>query len=270
VLHIRAAVGLLAAAGLDVTPAQAPVAERQSHLGIQLPTAVAEWYSLPAAHQLIATNSGDELVPLSTLGEPIPFWPDTTGQGFLDRDFLREGRLFLGSENQGVVLWAVPVDEGPDPRVMVDKSPPDGSWITFAETFSDYAETLVWDLLMFGDRFGLGHREGAPPAWHGVAAQSAPLTDAELAALTTAFEKRPRTYGWPAPTTYRFERPGQKVLIWASNDQADWWAFANTPKQLNDLIGDLWRFRDLAESLYGVTGVGEALLRGLRGHGSTR
>jgi hypothetical protein len=269
VLHIRAAIELLAAAGFDVTPAQAPVVERQSRLGIHLPSAVAEWYALPAAHQLIATNSCDELVPLSTLGEPVPFWPKTTGQGFLDRDFLREGLLFLGSENQGVVLWAVPVNEGPDPRVMVDKSPPDGSWVSFAETFSDYAETLVWDLLMFGHGFGQGHREDAPPVWHGVAAQDTSLSDAELAALATTFEKRPCTYGWPTPATYRFERPGQKVLIWAANDQTDWWICADTPKRLNDLIGDLWRFGDLAESLYGVTSVGEAILRGLRGHGST-
>jgi hypothetical protein len=262
--YVQPAADLLTAAGFDASPAQAPVTARQEQLALKLPAAVAEWYSLPGAWQLIAANSCDDLAPLDTLGDPIPFWPDATGLHSTDRDFLHEDLLFLGSENQGVVLWAVPLNEGPDPRVIVDLSPPDGSWVTYATSFSDYTETLVWDLLMFGHRFETEPREGAPPAWHGVAAQDTALADADLATLTARFEQRPRTYGWPTPTTYRFERPGQKILLWAADDQTDWWIFAEAPQQLNSLIGDLWELGDLATNLYGVAGVGEALLRGRR------
>jgi hypothetical protein len=254
---VQAAADLLAAAGFDVTRADTPVTERQSQLGVRLPAAVAEWYALPAAHRLIATNSCDELVPLSALGDPIPFWPDPTGRRFLDRDFLQEGLLFLGSENQGVVLWAVPLDEGPDPRVMVDTSPPDGAWVTFAESFSDYAEALVWDLLMFGRL----DQEDRDDERHGVTAQDMPLSDADLAALTTTFAGRPSTYGWPMATSYRFERPGHRILLWAGADGTDWWIYADTPGQLDELIGDLWRLGTLADSLYGITDVGEAIVR---------
>lgn len=263
-LHIQAVVDLLAGAHLEVGQDQGPVTARQDLIGTELPAAVAEWYSLIGAQELITTHSCDELVPLSTLGEPIPFWPDGSGPNFTDRDFLREDLVFLGSENQGVVFWAVPFDEGPNPRVLVNLSPPDGAWTSYAASFSDYTETLVWDLLLFGPHSEIDPKENARPAWYGVTAQDTPLVQTDLAMLAARFEERPRTYGWPAPTTHRFERPGQRVLLWASEDQTGWWIFADSPRHLNDLVSELWEFGNLANSLRGLTGIGKALLRGHR------
>ncbi|MEU7855550.1 hypothetical protein [Nonomuraea sp. NPDC049141] len=44
-LHIQAAEDLLATASLEVGREQAPVAARQDRIGIELPTAVAEWFA---------------------------------------------------------------------------------------------------------------------------------------------------------------------------------------------------------------------------------
>jgi hypothetical protein len=249
VQHIQAAVGLLAAAHLETGRDQAAVAARQEVIGVELPAAVAEWYSLVGAQELIKSHSCDELVPLGALGDPMPY-----------RDFNREDLIFLGRENQGVVFWAVPFDEGPDPRVLVDVSPP-GGWTTYAASFSDYAETLLWDLLMFGPGSEIDAKGTAPAAWHGVAAQDPPLAGTDLATLARRFDERPRTYAWPTPTAYRFERSGQKVLLWAADDQTDWWVFADTPGRLDDLVGELRGLGDLAANLYGLTEIGAAVLR---------
>jgi len=97
-----------------------------------------------------------------------------------------------------------------------------------------------------------------------VAAQDIPLSPNSLDALSQRCAARPRTYGWPTPTTYRFERPGCKILIWAGDQQTDWWLLADTPAHLNDLITELWEAGDLATTLYGIAGEGEALLQSHR------
>jgi hypothetical protein len=178
-----------------------------------------------------------------------------TAGGSGRRDFVGEGLLVIRIENQGVCHWAVPLDDGDDPRVLVEvDSPPDRlAWQLHAPSFSEYVFTLAWDRLAFGLPDGL-------------AAQDEPLGQQDLALLEQRFVQRPSTYAWPGRVNYRFERGDQRVVVWNADGfdhddpraefggQADWWLHAGTAASLASLARELRGCGGLATRLYAVSG----------------
>ncbi len=229
--------------------ARAAISDRERRLGVKIPAAVAEWYPLRGAVEILVGASDDEAVGLEELGEPLDGW----GGG--RRDFVREGLLIIRIENQGVCHWAVPLDKGDDPQVLVEvDSPPDRLlWQLHAPNFSGYVFTLAWDRLAFGLPYGL-------------AAQDQPLGQQDLALLKRRFVQRPSTYTWPGRVTYRFERDDQRVVVWNADGfdhddpraefgaQADWWLHAGTGASLASLARELRGCGELATRLYAVSG----------------
>jgi hypothetical protein len=233
--------------------ARAAVVKQERRLGIRLPSAVAEWYALPELQELVAAGSNDSHYGLAELGRPYQGWGDGT------RDFLAEGLLLIRAENQGVCHWAVPLGEGDDPPVLVevDSDPDELEWQVYARSFTEYAFTLAWDFRAF-----------AMP--HGVAAQELRLRPEDRLLLEDRFHQRPQTYAWPGSVNYRFERPGQRVIVWDAPpphpaEQTDWWLLADTVEALRDLITQLWRCGELARRLYSTSGAdAEDVLTDLR------
>jgi hypothetical protein len=229
--------------------ARAAIDDRERRLGVKIPAAVAEWYRLRAAVEILAGDSADDVVAIGELGEPFDGW----GSG--RRDFVREGLLVIRIENQGVCHWAVPLEDGDDPRVLVEvDSPPDRLvWQLHAPSFSGYVFTLAWDRLAFGLPYGL-------------AAQDGPLGQQDLALLEQRFVRRPSTYAWPGRVNFRFERGDQRVVVWNADGfdhddpraefggQADWWLHAGTAASLASLAGELRGCGGLATRLYAVSG----------------
>jgi hypothetical protein len=113
-------------------------------------------------------------------------------------------------ENQGVCTWAIRLNGNDDPEVLVEVdsgTPP--QWQRCAEAFSQWLECQVRDALL-SDRMLF-------------AAQAAPLEDLTLDHLTLKFAEGPRTYGWPGRVNYRFHGTLGDLLLWAADDQCDWW-----------------------------------------------
>ncbi len=124
---------------LDPAPHVSPEAlaaldERERVLGIRIPPSVREWYSLKGAAELLATYSNDDHpVPLEELGKPG--W---------NVDAVAENRLIFMYENQAVCRWAVPLEEGDDPVVLVQGDSRRG-WRMTSERFSAFVFSYIWD-----------------------------------------------------------------------------------------------------------------------------
>ena len=225
---------LLAMSPVVDEAARAVIDNRERRLGVSIPAAVAEWYGLRGAVDVLAGANGDHPRSAARLGEPSGNW------GGAPRDLVPEGLLVVCTENQAVCHWAVPLDEGPDPQVLVERgdSGQEPVWQHHAPSFSDYVFALAWDRVAFALPYGL-------------AAQDVPLRTEDVGRLERGFVQRQRTYAWPANTSYRFERPEQRVVIWDGDRQADWWLLAATEQALASLARQLWGCGQLATSLYG-------------------
>lgn len=181
--------------------------------------------------EFVARASSDHLATVDTLGES-PF--DVVGR-----------LAVIGVECQGVCRCAVRLHDGRDPEVVV--SVEDGPWQTHAARFSDYVHALAWDILA-----------GSEPT---LVAQDVPLREADLDLLRSWFHQGVPTYGWPPGSrNFRFERPGQRVLIWDRDDQADWVLTGITPTELRLPATDVWECGTLRHSLYASGGYYEPSL----------
>jgi len=173
-------------------------AQLERRLGAALPEAFAELVLTDAWPSLLRLGSEDHPHPREALGAPI--------RGYAGRE---EGLLPFMSENQGVCTWAIPLHEGPDPRVLVEvDSMPRPEWRLACESFSVWLRCRVEDGLM-GPRVAY-------------MAQAPPLSGALLAELRAAFDEGPTTHAWPAAHNYRFHGPTVDLLLWAGDDQCDW------------------------------------------------
>lgn len=212
---------------------RAAIAERERLLAVKLPAAVIEWYSLRGALEVLAGATGDRALGATELGEP----PDGWGGG--PRELLRQGLLVIRVEHQGTCHWAVRLDDGADPRVLVEVGSRQDTpiWRLHAASFSDYVFTLAWDRQAFLLPYCL-------------AAQDVRLDGRDLALLEQEFSQRQRTWAWPGHTNYRFERGDQRVVVWDGDQQADWSLLAGSAEGLAALAGRVWGCGELASSLY--------------------
>jgi hypothetical protein len=228
---------------------RAAIAERERQLGVRFPASLVEWYSLRGALGILAGATGDRALGVAELGES----PDGWGGG-PDR-LLQQGLLILRVEHEGACHWALRLDDGANPRVLVEVgSPPDAPiWRLHAASFSDYVYTLAWDRLAFVLPYCL-------------AAQDVPLDRRDLELLEREFTPRQRTWAWPGHTNYRFGRDDQRVVVWDGDGQADWSLLAGSADGLAALGRTLWDCGELASTLYAPAGeaASEEILKALQ------
>jgi len=227
--------------------------ERAAELDIRLPAAFVEWYGMRDGVALLRSNSNcDDPIEIHRLGEQVPWrWPEK-------HDWVREGLLLFMVENQAVCVWAVRLDAGDDPPVVVARDP-DLEWRPCAASFSTFIGCQVWDHVEIWAE--------AEPGGRGLLlqAQDVPLRTDDLRFVRDHFEEKPATHGWPGENQYRFQRGDARLLIWDGEDQADWYITDKTEVGLASVTRELWDCGGLRTSLWSNEDRGERVLRKLRG-----
>lgn len=212
----------------------ATVLQTEERLGFRLPASVRGWYEFDEALQVLDEHSNeDPAIPL--------------------REFHvveRQEHRFLPirRENQGVCTWAFALDGSDDPPVHVDVDSAGNEWRLHAPTFSAYVYACVWD-----------HREilGRPAL---VQAQNGKLSRAALERLRREFEPEIVTYGWPGNVQYRFVGKQAALLIWDSDDQADWFIAGADSTSLEAAIKTVWDIDNVGGALYECSEIGKVVL----------
>jgi len=75
---------------------------------------------------------------------------------------------------------------------------------------------------------------------------SQPLSEESLGFLRSHFQAELITHGWPGDTQYRFFTGDQRILIWDSKTQADWFLSAKSTEALGQLANLVSPFNGLA------------------------
>jgi hypothetical protein len=216
----------------------------ESRIGRKLPAAVREWYSIDGACDLMLRYSnGDPPLEIREFGVPRV---DTTGQG--PHDLLMHDLVAFRYENQAVCVWVFGLDGSDDPPVYVDVDSQFRTWTRCSPTFSAHLYAWMWDWASVLQNDLL------------VQAQNQPLSESAVSFLRERLDVGPITYGWPGHTQYRFSSPGQRLLIWASDKQADWWLTAEDENSLRELINQIRHCDEVGNSLWSNSRRAEALL----------
>lgn len=185
-------------------------------------------------------------VSLENLGSKQSYW---TGDG---GDLISEGLLLFRHENQGVCAWALRLDGGEDPPVVVSYDDDLRNWERCADSFSDFVFACVWDytFVFYSDLL--------------IQAQNRALSEEALRALRGLFDSEVTTYGWPTPTSYRFHRNGRYLMVWAGDEQADWWLAADREESLASTAAKLWKIDRVGDAFWSHTDRGQAVVDRLR------
>ena len=235
---------LLEAAPVISESAVADLESVETRIGRKLPASVREWYSLDGACELLRRYSNDDR-PLEVLEFGVPR-TDTLGGG--PHDLLARGLVVFRYENQSVCVWAFGMHDGDDPPAFVDVDTQFKTWTQCAPTFSEHLYAWMWDHAKVLTKDLL------------VQAQNKPLSDAALSFLRNNFDVGAETYGWPGHTQYRFSKNDQRILIWASDDQADWWITADREDSVSGLIETVRNCDEVGHSLWSHSERAELLL----------
>jgi len=91
------------------------------------------------------------------------------------------------------------------------------------------------------------------------------LSQPALAALSTTFDEEVRTHGWPGSTQFRFAGESGAILIWSSQDQADWFIAAATAGALKSMLTAIWLLDGVGKALYDCSEIGKIVLNEIRG-----
>jgi hypothetical protein len=216
----------------------------ETRIGRKLPASVREWYSLEDACDLLERYSNSDLpIQVSEFGVPRE---DTHGGG--PYDLLSRGLVVFRYENQAVCVWAFRIDGSDDPPVEVDYDSQFEVWTQCAPKFSAHIYAWMWDFALVLMRKML------------LQAQNFPLSETALGKLREQFDAGPVTHGWPGHTQYRFSEGDKRILIWASEGQADWWLTADSEDSLRDLIDKVWDIDQVGRSLWSHSECGRSLL----------
>ncbi len=225
---------------LDATRKEVSALEQR--LARKIPRRFREFILCTNSSDFLYENSNhDRSIALSNLGEPIYGWENY--------DPVEEDQLLpFMIENQGVCTWAVGLDGSDDPVVFIEVdsgSPP--KWQRMAETFTSWLKCQVEDKILL---------ESAV-----VAAQAPPLTDDNLKLLQRNFEAGDETFAWPASRNYRFTNKQCRLLLWAGEDQCDWWISPAPGVDLSSALDELGRFSGLSKELYTLDGEHDKTLK---------
>ena len=224
---------------LNIAPAVSPNAVSEldaveARIGRKLPASVREWYSLDGAREILRQYSNNDW-PLE-IAEFGLVRHDTNGGG--PHDLLARDLIVFRYENQAVCVWAFKLDGSDDPPVSVDVDSQFKTWTQCAPTFSEHLYAAIWDhaMVLSGDLL--------------IQAQHRPVSATAISFLKENFDTGPETYGWPGHTQYRFSKADQRLLIWASDDQADWWLSADREKSLKELGNKVRHCDQVGESFW--------------------
>jgi hypothetical protein len=234
---------------LDLTPVLSPsaVAELdrvEKRIGRKLPASVREWYSIDGACRIMREYSNDDPpIPVNELGSPRR---DTRGGGPVD--LISRNLVPFRYENQAVCIWAFRIDGTDDPPVEVDLNTYFRTWTPCGVSFSQHLYASTWDFACVLTRELL------------VQAQNRPLTTSALGHLQSHFTSGPTTFGWPGHTQYRFNHNDKRILIWASDRQADWWLSADNEESLGELLSDIRSCDSVGKAMWSHSERGSALL----------
>jgi hypothetical protein len=227
---------------LDYSPepaAMRALMKRGGELGISIPASFVEWFGMRDGVALLRRcSNGDHPLALDRLGEPCEWrWDEP-------HDLVRNGLLHFMVENQAVSIWAIRLDAGDDPPVLVARDP-ELEWRACADRFSTFIGCQVWDHLEV-----LGDATGDSAGILLLQAQDEELRDADLALLRQRFDQRPTTHGWPGDHQYRFELDEGHVLLWDGEGQADWFVAARSEAGLARVVRKVWGCGRLRETFY--------------------
>jgi hypothetical protein len=229
---------------LDYEPQVSPAGLRQvedaeRRIGSRLPRSVREWYCSMDAIEILSKYSNQD-------------WPIPPGD-FAIQEWKTHRLLPFKEENQGVCLWAILLDGSDDPPVYIDVDSNGAQWTMQAPSFSTHIYACVWDYAVVLHRIAL------------VQAQSVPLSSEAVEQLRRHFPEQPPTFGWPGSTQHRFGSRDQAILIWASEDQADWFVGAGDEWSLESALRTVWDFDGVGQLLYDCSEMGKAVLDRIRG-----
>jgi hypothetical protein len=183
--------------------AEAGVQALEARLGFTLPAALRE---------LLVTDIWPEFLhEFSNCGEPLTVAEMGTAKvQWRNYDVRAAGILPFMRENQHVCTWALPLNLGDDPPVLVEVDSGDPpNWQTAAATFSMWVRCQVEDRLLLKRAM--------------FAAQAEPLSESSRAALSERFALGQPTSAWPAREVLRLHGDLGDLLLWNADDQCDWW-----------------------------------------------
>jgi len=209
--------------------AVAALAAAEVRMGRPLPSAVREWYSQAGACELLSRYSNDD-PPVEIADFAI------TVRQVSGPEAATQELLVFRHENQSMCVWAVLLDGSDDPAVVVDVDARFHTWMSCGVTFSEHLHAWMWDFAKVLQVDLL------------LQAQNEPLSEAAIERLRQHFESGPSTLGWPGRAQYRFSRSGQRILIWANDDHADWFLAANTKDVLHALLATVREWDHLGDA----------------------
>lgn len=210
------------------------LADAEQRLGVTLPASVRDWYARESAIEILADHSNDD-PPVEVRQFEAIRWRSRT-------------LLPIRKENQGVCAWAVEMDGADDPRTLVDVDSEGSRWFECAASFSAYVYSCVWD-----HRIVLRQ-----PAL--VQAQNRKLSEFARTELSKRLQSDIATHGWPGRTQYRFRDARFGVLIWDSEQQADWFVGANDHSSLRAGLEMVWTLDGVGNSFYDCSDIGREVL----------
>ena len=212
----------------------------EHQLNRRLPSVFRELITLENGPALMAQfSNSDEPIPPVQLARPLGRW-----EGY---DPLGDQLLPFMVENQGVCVWAIRLDAGDDPPVVVEVdsgTPP--QWQRCADRFSCWLKCQVLDHSVLR------------ACWF--AAQGDPLSAEVLSRLRHRFEEGPQTYGWPGTTNYRFYNARSRLLVSDGNKQCDWWILPRSA-ELAAVLNEIEEIAGIGNNIYAFQDQHEQTLR---------
>lgn len=122
-------------------------------------------------------------------------------------------------------------DGSDDPPVLADVDTQFSSWVQCAPSFSQHVYAWMWDYaLVLGKLRGDDLIDDLV-----IEALSQPLSEESLGFVRNHFQAELVTQGWPGDTQYRLFTGDQRILIWDSKKQADWFLSAKSTEALGQL-----------------------------------
>jgi hypothetical protein len=128
------------------------------------------------------------------------------------------------------------LDGSDDPPVVVDVDSRFHTWVSCGVTFAEHLHAWMWDFAKVLQQDLL------------LQTQNQPLSESAIGRLRHQFESGPSTLGWPGRAQYRFARDGQRILIWANDDQSDWFLAADTKDGLRALLATVREWDHLGDA----------------------
>lgn len=198
--------------------------KRQKKCNCELSESVIEWYSLvDAEYTLTEYSNTNRGIGLDYLGIS-----DKSSRNVCDYAVTK--KLLIAIECQAQCVWAVDLNGSDDPPVVV-KEYGKSEWKPYADKFSTYVYTQVWDWRWLKVDWALG--------------EDCVGFDAEvLQFLQENFTEGSRTFSFPGSVIYRFY-DGSKQLSIVVGEQggeeiADFTLYAGSEEDLLSLVKTLW------------------------------